>query len=79
MTFELTCKKKIRVMTALEVEECGNEDIPIHVGDLFLLWHAVICMQLSKAVNEVYHMYNRHQFPFTVLNITTDRGTMHVF
>ena len=62
-------------MTAFEVEECGNEDIPIHVGHLLLLLHAIFCMQLSKAVNEVYHMYNRHQFPFTVLNITTDRGT----
>ncbi|XP_063076666.1 mismatch repair endonuclease PMS2 [Engraulis encrasicolus] len=26
--------------------------------------------KVSKVVNEVYHMYNRHQYPFVALNIT---------
>ncbi|XP_063284941.1 mismatch repair endonuclease PMS2 [Pelobates fuscus] len=26
-------------------------------------------VKVSKVVNEVYHMYNRHQYPFVVLNI----------
>ncbi|KAL2078191.1 hypothetical protein ACEWY4_025876 [Coilia grayii] len=26
--------------------------------------------KISKVVNEVYHMYNRHQYPFVALNIT---------
>nr|XP_024653829.1 LOW QUALITY PROTEIN: mismatch repair endonuclease PMS2 [Macaca nemestrina] len=27
---------------------------------------------VSRLVNEVYHMYNRHQYPFVVLNISVD-------
>ncbi|KAK7134540.1 hypothetical protein R3I93_017837 [Phoxinus phoxinus] len=27
-------------------------------------------VKVSKLVNEVYHMYNRHQYPFVALNIT---------
>ncbi|KAM9832339.1 mismatch repair endonuclease PMS2 [Neosynchiropus ocellatus] len=27
-------------------------------------------LKVSKLVNEVYHMYNRHQYPFVALNIT---------
>ena len=33
-----------------------------------------VLFKLAKTVNEVYHMYNRHQFPFVALNITTSRG-----
>uniref|UniRef100_A0A8C8VEN9 PMS1 homolog 2, mismatch repair system component n=1 Tax=Pelusios castaneus TaxID=367368 RepID=A0A8C8VEN9_9SAUR len=29
-------------------------------------------VQISKVVNEVYHMYNKHQYPFIVLNICVD-------
>ncbi|KAM7152377.1 mismatch repair endonuclease PMS2 isoform 2-T2 [Macrochelys suwanniensis] len=28
--------------------------------------------KISKVVNEVYHMYNKHQYPFVVLNICVD-------
>ncbi|EDL19032.1 mismatch repair endonuclease PMS2 [Mus musculus] len=28
--------------------------------------------KVSKLVNEVYHMYNRHQYPFVVLNVSVD-------
>ena len=35
-------------------------------------------VQLVKAVNEVYHMYNRHQYPCVILNVITARG-MHFF
>ncbi|XP_053897630.1 mismatch repair endonuclease PMS2 isoform X2 [Malaclemys terrapin pileata] len=28
--------------------------------------------KISKVVNEVYHMYNKHQYPFIVLNICVD-------
>ncbi|XP_006859821.1 PREDICTED: mismatch repair endonuclease PMS2 [Chrysochloris asiatica] len=28
--------------------------------------------KVSRLVNEVYHMYNRHQYPFVVLNISVD-------
>ncbi|GAB1290449.1 Mismatch repair endonuclease PMS2 [Apodemus speciosus] len=28
--------------------------------------------RVSKLVNEVYHMYNRHQYPFVVLNVSVD-------
>nr|XP_021507441.1 mismatch repair endonuclease PMS2 [Meriones unguiculatus] len=28
--------------------------------------------KVSKLTNEVYHMYNRHQYPFVVLNISVD-------
>ncbi|XP_031797626.1 mismatch repair endonuclease PMS2 isoform X2 [Sarcophilus harrisii] len=28
--------------------------------------------QISRLVNEVYHLYNRHQYPFVVLNISVD-------
>ncbi|XP_076996694.1 mismatch repair endonuclease PMS2 isoform X2 [Tamandua tetradactyla] len=29
-------------------------------------------VKVSRLVNEVYHMYNRHQYPFVVLNISVD-------
>ncbi len=31
-------------------------------------------LQVAKLVNEVYHMYNRHQYPFVALNITVASG-----
>ncbi len=30
--------------------------------------------QVSKLVNEVYHMYNRNQFPFVVMDISLAKG-----
>ncbi|XP_021562061.1 mismatch repair endonuclease PMS2 isoform X3 [Carlito syrichta] len=30
--------------------------------------------KVSRLVNEVYHTYNRHQYPFVVLNISVDSG-----
>ena len=30
--------------------------------------------KLSRTVNEVYHMYNRHQFPFVMLDVSLARG-----
>lgn len=29
---------------------------------------------MTKLVNEVYHMYNRHQYPFVALNIAVASG-----
>jgi hypothetical protein len=29
---------------------------------------------VTKIVNEVYHMYNRHQYPFVALNIAVASG-----
>ncbi len=34
----------------------------------------VINQQLAKVVNEVYHGYNRHQYPFVTMDIAMDRG-----
>nr|XP_054511484.1 mismatch repair endonuclease PMS2 isoform X4 [Pan troglodytes] len=32
--------------------------------------------KVCRLVNEVYHMYNRHQYPFVVLNISVDSGNL---
>ncbi|XP_013418832.1 mismatch repair endonuclease PMS2-like [Lingula anatina] len=29
--------------------------------------------KLSKVINEVYHMYNRHQYPFVALNVSLEK------
>ncbi|KAM6423910.1 mismatch repair endonuclease PMS2 [Liasis olivaceus] len=34
--------------------------------------------KVSKVVNEVYHMYNKHQYPFIVLNIRAESGCVDV-
>ncbi|XP_033108608.1 mismatch repair endonuclease PMS2-like [Anneissia japonica] len=34
--------------------------------------------KVSKLVNEVYHMYNRHQYPMVVLNITLQKDYVDV-
>uniref|UniRef100_A0ACB8FL17 Mismatch repair endonuclease pms2 n=1 Tax=Sphaerodactylus townsendi TaxID=933632 RepID=A0ACB8FL17_9SAUR len=34
--------------------------------------------KVSKVVNEVYHMYNRHQYPFVVLNVCADSGSIDI-
>ncbi|XP_026898046.2 mismatch repair endonuclease PMS2 isoform X3 [Acinonyx jubatus] len=34
--------------------------------------------KVSRLVNEVYHMYNRHQYPFVVLNISVDSECVDV-
>lgn len=31
---------------------------------------------MTKLVNEVYHMYNRHQYPFIALNIAVASGKL---
>nr|XP_045243800.1 mismatch repair endonuclease PMS2 isoform X2 [Macaca fascicularis] len=38
----------------------------------FILSSSLYFVQVSRLVNEVYHMYNRHQYPFVVLNISVD-------
>lgn len=40
--------------------------------DRAFLFSALFLTQVSKLVNEVYHMYNRHQYPFVVLNVSVD-------
>lgn len=38
-------------------------------------WPLVIpTLQVTKLVNEVYHMYNRHQYPFVALNVAVASG-----
>ncbi|XP_026543153.1 mismatch repair endonuclease PMS2 [Notechis scutatus] len=34
--------------------------------------------KVSKVVNEVYHMYNRHQYPFIVLNVCAESGCVDI-
>ena len=34
--------------------------------------------KLSKIINQVYHSYNRHQFPFLCLNVQTEKETVDV-
>uniref|UniRef100_A0AAA9SBS0 PMS1 homolog 2, mismatch repair system component n=1 Tax=Bos taurus TaxID=9913 RepID=A0AAA9SBS0_BOVIN len=34
--------------------------------------------QVSRLVNEVYHMYNRHQYPFVVLNVSVDSACVDI-
>ena len=34
-------------------------------------------MKVSRMVNEVYHMYNRNQYPFIMLDISLARGKLH--
>ncbi|KAM5301671.1 mismatch repair endonuclease PMS2 isoform 1-T1 [Glossophaga mutica] len=38
----------------------------------FINWRPCDPAKVSRLVNEVYHMYNRHQYPFVVLNISVD-------
>lgn len=33
-----------------------------------------IILQISKVVNEIYHQYNRHQYPFVALHIAMKKG-----
>ena len=35
-------------------------------------------VKMTKMINQVYHGYNRHQFPFVCLNIVTERNTVDV-
>ena len=32
--------------------------------------------KVSRFINEVYHMYNRHQYPFVMLDISFARGEL---
>ena len=33
-----------------------------------------MALQVIRVINEVYHSYNKQQYPFVVLDISTDRG-----
>ncbi|NP_001393802.1 mismatch repair endonuclease PMS2 isoform r [Homo sapiens] len=44
----------------------GSPSIKENIGSVFGQ------KQVCRLVNEVYHMYNRHQYPFVVLNISVD-------
>ena len=35
-------------------------------------------VKMTKMINQVYHGYNRHQFPFVCINIVTERSTVDV-
>ena len=37
-----------------------------------------MCLQVSKLINEVYHSYNRHQYPFTCLSIGLEADLLDV-
>lgn len=39
-----------------------------------LTYNLLFFLQVTKLVNEVYHMYNRHQYPFVALNIAVASG-----
>ena len=32
--------------------------------------------KVSRVINEVYHMYNRHQYPFVILDVSLARGKL---
>ena len=32
--------------------------------------------KVSRVINEVYHMFNRHQYPFVMMNISMARGLL---
>ena len=34
----------------------------------------ILAIQLARVVNEVYHLYNRHQQPFVMLCVNLDHG-----
>ncbi|CAK6446377.1 unnamed protein product [Pipistrellus nathusii] len=44
----------------------------------FVNWRPCDPAKVSRLVNEVYHMYNRHQYPFVVLNIAVDSGSVDI-
>ncbi|XP_066198394.1 mismatch repair endonuclease PMS2 isoform X3 [Saccopteryx leptura] len=44
----------------------------------FINWRPCDLAKVSRLVNEVYHMYNRHQYPFVVLNISVDAGCVDI-
>ncbi|XP_005879477.1 PREDICTED: mismatch repair endonuclease PMS2 [Myotis brandtii] len=44
----------------------------------FINWRPCDPSKVSRLVNEVYHMYNRHQYPFVVLNISVDSGCVDI-
>ncbi|XP_016064287.1 PREDICTED: mismatch repair endonuclease PMS2 [Miniopterus natalensis] len=44
----------------------------------FINWRPCDPAKVSRLVNEVYHMYNRHQYPFVVLNISVDSGCVDI-
>uniref|UniRef100_A0A8C3YHS2 PMS1 homolog 2, mismatch repair system component n=1 Tax=Catagonus wagneri TaxID=51154 RepID=A0A8C3YHS2_9CETA len=48
------------------VSTSGGSSIKENIGSVFGQ------KQVSRLVNEIYHMYNRHQYPFVVLNISVD-------
>ncbi|XP_059555246.1 mismatch repair endonuclease PMS2 isoform X4 [Myotis daubentonii] len=50
----------------------GSSSIRDNIGSVFGQ------KQVSRLVNEVYHMYNRHQYPFVVLNISVDSGCVDI-
>ena len=35
--------------------------------------------KVSRLINEMYHMFNRHQNPFVFLNISLNSGKIHIF
>lgn len=44
------------------------------VYNFFFFFLTNVHLQISKLVNEVYHMFNRHQYPFVALNISVASG-----
>ncbi|KAM7142257.1 mismatch repair endonuclease PMS2 [Molossus nigricans] len=44
----------------------------------FINWRPCDPAKVSRLVNEVYHMYNRHQYPFVVLNVSVDSGCVDI-
>ena len=37
-------------------------------------WTVLFWFQVSRLLNEVYHSYNKHQYPCVFLNVKTDKG-----
>lgn len=55
--------------------DCERSYCPFFNEMGILTTAAFLSLQLSKVVNEVYHQYNRHQYPFIVLKISAQKGT----
>lgn len=52
-----------------------NWDLPNLISVSCNHW---IIFQISKVINEIYHQYNRHQYPFVALHITMKKGLQRI-
>ena len=75
--FRFSVQNIIRKRYLFKINNCLTACILANVVSVPRNNFILTIFQLTKVVNEVYHQFNRHQYPFVVLTVNMEKGMLN--